>query len=110
MNERRYHQPADESSFEEFCLVLLRDHWKMPGLARFGHRGEEQHGVDLLDLGGTHSGVRPSRVVPERADPMSTSQRASTMPALCELPVSSRNVPPRRPRGLRQLPASVPRV
>ena len=54
MNERRYHQPADESSFEEFCLVLLRDHWKMPGLARFGHRGEEQHGVDLLDLGGTH--------------------------------------------------------
>lgn len=45
MNERRYHQPADESSFEEFCLVLLRDHWKMPGLARFGHRGEEQQAI-----------------------------------------------------------------
>jgi hypothetical protein len=48
----RYQQPPNEDAFEEFCLVLLRRHWNCPSLERFGHRGEQQHGVDLVDLGG----------------------------------------------------------
>src|SRR5437763_16406541 len=48
----RYPQPANEDAFEEFCLVLLRDHWTLPTLDRYGHRGERQDGVDLVDTGG----------------------------------------------------------
>lgn len=51
MSEFRYPQPANEDAFEEFCLVLMRDTWNLPSLERLGHRGERQHGVDLLDLG-----------------------------------------------------------
>lgn len=48
----RYRQPKNEDAFEEFCLVLLREHWSLPTLERYGHRGERQDGVDLLDTGG----------------------------------------------------------
>jgi tetratricopeptide (TPR) repeat protein len=48
----RYRQPGNEDAFEEFCLVLLREHWSLPTLDRYGHRGERQDGVDLFDTGG----------------------------------------------------------
>ena len=48
----RHPQPPNEDAFEEFCLVLLRRHWNCPSLERIGHRGERQHGVDLVDLSG----------------------------------------------------------
>ncbi len=48
----RYRQPHNEDSFEEFCLTLLREHWSLPTLERYGHRGERQDGVDLFDVGG----------------------------------------------------------
>lgn len=51
MSKRQYARPADEYAFEDFCLVLMRDVWKLPSLEKFGHRGERQHGVDLLDMG-----------------------------------------------------------
>jgi tetratricopeptide (TPR) repeat protein len=47
-----YRQPPNEDDFEEFCLTLLREHWNLPTLNRYGRRGERQHGVDLLDTGG----------------------------------------------------------
>jgi hypothetical protein len=46
----RYPQPPNEDAFEEFCLVLLKE--TRPRLERYGHRGERQHGVDLLDMSG----------------------------------------------------------
>lgn len=48
----RYPEPDNEHAFEEFCLVLLREHWKLPSLDRYGKRGERQQGIDLLDTGG----------------------------------------------------------
>jgi hypothetical protein len=48
----RYPQPPNEDAFEEFSLALLRRHWNAASLERYGHRGETQYGVDLLDLGG----------------------------------------------------------
>jgi tetratricopeptide (TPR) repeat protein len=48
----RYRQPHNEDAFEEFCLTLLREHWSLPTLQRYGHRGEQQDGVDLFDVGG----------------------------------------------------------
>ena len=48
----RYRQPKNEDAFEEFCLVLLRQHWSMPSLDRYGRRGQRQNGVDLVDNGG----------------------------------------------------------
>jgi hypothetical protein len=53
MQYRYPRQPKNEDSFEEFCLVLLREHWSLPTLERYGHRGERQYGVDLLDTGGS---------------------------------------------------------
>ena len=49
-----YRQPKNEDAFEEFCLVLLREHSSLPSLDRYGRRGERQHGVDLLDTGDRH--------------------------------------------------------
>jgi hypothetical protein len=54
----RYRQPSNEDDFEDFCLLLLRRHWVSPQVDRFGHRGERQHGVDLIDK----SGMTPLRV------------------------------------------------
>ncbi len=48
----RYRQPHNEDAFEEFCLTLLREHWSLTTLERYGHRGERQDGVDLFDVGG----------------------------------------------------------
>jgi tetratricopeptide (TPR) repeat protein len=53
----RYPQPSNEDEFEEFGLALLRCHWKCEGVERYGHRGERQHGVDIIDL----SGAEPLR-------------------------------------------------
>lgn len=49
----RYPQPDHEDSFEEFCLALLRRHWNRPSLDRYAHRGQAQHGVDIIDTSGT---------------------------------------------------------
>jgi hypothetical protein len=35
------------------CRDLLRLHWSRPNLQVYGKRGEDQSGVDILDLGGT---------------------------------------------------------
>jgi tetratricopeptide (TPR) repeat protein len=48
----RYSAPDNADDFENFCLILLRRHWTCPLLERFAHSGEEQEGVDLLDLSG----------------------------------------------------------
>jgi hypothetical protein len=48
----RYFAPDNAEEFENFCLTLLRRHWTCPLLERFAHSGEEQEGVDLLDLSG----------------------------------------------------------
>ena len=48
----RHEQPANERDFEILCLRLLRKHWSCPTLELYGHRGERQHGVDILDTGG----------------------------------------------------------
>lgn len=50
MSRYRYRQPTDENAFEELCLLLFRE--TRPRLERYGHRGERQHGVDLLDMSG----------------------------------------------------------
>ena len=48
----RYRQPSNEDEFEDFCLHLLRRHWNSAQVDRLGHRGERQHGVDLIDKSG----------------------------------------------------------
>jgi tetratricopeptide (TPR) repeat protein len=48
----RYPIPANDADFEAFCLTFLRVHWKCPSLDLYAHRGEEQFGIDILDLGG----------------------------------------------------------
>src|SRR4051812_6021511 len=45
----RYPIPRDESDFEDLCCLLLRRHWNRPSLQRYGHRGENQDGVDIYD-------------------------------------------------------------
>ncbi|WP_437854726.1 tetratricopeptide repeat protein [Sorangium sp. So ce363] len=52
MSKYRYPQPANEDAFEEFCLALVKDVWARPNLQRYGHRGERQYGIDLLDQSG----------------------------------------------------------
>lgn len=44
--------PTDEDDFEDLCVDILRRYWKLPGLERYGSRGQRQNGVDILDLGG----------------------------------------------------------
>lgn len=46
----RYPQPNNEHEFELLCLDVLREALSRPGLVQHGHRGERQHGVDLVDL------------------------------------------------------------
>ncbi|HEX4341538.1 MAG TPA: hypothetical protein VH062_36765 [Polyangiaceae bacterium] len=52
MSRFRYPQPPNEDAFEEFCLALGKEAWSKPLLERYGHRGERQHGIDLLDMSG----------------------------------------------------------
>jgi tetratricopeptide (TPR) repeat protein len=46
----RYPAPKNDDFFEQFCLDLLRAHFKLPGLQRYGRRGQRQHGIDIIDL------------------------------------------------------------
>ncbi|MGD8718988.1 MAG: hypothetical protein PVH29_09225 [Candidatus Zixiibacteriota bacterium] len=48
----KYERPENEHDFEEFCLVLFRDVCELPQLERYGHRGEAQYGIDLIDESG----------------------------------------------------------
>ena len=45
----RYPQPGNEDAFEEFCVRLYRSWLKRSGLVRYAKRGEEQHGIDIVD-------------------------------------------------------------
>lgn len=49
---QRFGIPTNEADFEKLCLRLLRLHWKRPQLQLYGKRGEEQTGVDIIDVGG----------------------------------------------------------
>lgn len=49
---QRFGIPCNEADFEKLCLSLLRHHWKRPKLQLYGKRGEEQTGVDIIDVGG----------------------------------------------------------
>jgi tetratricopeptide (TPR) repeat protein len=44
--------PTNARDFELLCLELLRKFWALPSLALYGKSGEEQNGVDIIDLGG----------------------------------------------------------
>jgi hypothetical protein len=46
---RSYDPPKHEQDFEELCLRLLQAEWRMPNLKLYGHRGEVQDGIDLID-------------------------------------------------------------
>lgn len=48
----RHEQPANENDFEILCLRLLKKHWNCPSLELYAHRGENQFGIDILDMGG----------------------------------------------------------
>lgn len=45
----RYPHPDNETHFEKFCLAFLKRHWGNPNLELYAHRGEKQHGVDIVD-------------------------------------------------------------
>ncbi len=55
----RWPQPRNEDDFEDLCLLVLQEHWQLPSLERYGHRGDRQNGVDLWDP----KGVAPRRAV-----------------------------------------------
>lgn len=46
----RHQIPANEADFELLCLELLRAEWSNPGLDLYAHKGEEQSGIDIIDL------------------------------------------------------------
>lgn len=48
---RSYLRPKTSEEFEHVCTEYLRRAWGRPGLVRYGKSGEDQHGVDLVDLG-----------------------------------------------------------
>ena len=45
----RWPHPKTEQDFEEFCLRLLQRHWDNPQLRLYGHRGDAQLGIDIID-------------------------------------------------------------
>lgn len=45
----RYPHPGTEQDFERFCLKLLQRHWDNKQLRLYGHRGDSQLGVDIID-------------------------------------------------------------
>lgn len=49
----KHQHPANERDFEILCLLLLGKHWNCPTLELYGHRGEKQDGIDILDTGGS---------------------------------------------------------
>jgi hypothetical protein len=44
--------PQNSRDFELLCLEVLRRFWSLPSLELYAKSGEEQNGVDILDLGG----------------------------------------------------------
>ncbi|WP_420236264.1 PIN domain-containing protein [Telmatobacter bradus] len=46
----RYPLPKNDDHFEEFCISLLRAHFGLNGIQRYGRRGQRQFGIDILDL------------------------------------------------------------
>lgn len=48
-----YRAPKTDDDFEEFCLALYKSHLALPGLTRYGRRGQRQHGIDIIDLEST---------------------------------------------------------
>ena len=52
---KSHNRPKNHQDFEELCLRLLRAYWKCPELVLYGVRGQAQHGVDIIDLGGRDS-------------------------------------------------------
>lgn len=50
-----YRVPENDADFELLGLALLKAYWDCPGLDLYARRGEEQFGVDIIDL----SGVEP---------------------------------------------------
>lgn len=51
----RHRVPENDADFELLGLALLKAYWSCPGLDLYARRGEEQFGVDIIDL----SGVEP---------------------------------------------------
>jgi tetratricopeptide (TPR) repeat protein len=49
---QRFAIPTDPDQFEKMCRDLLRHYWSRPGLEIFAKRGEQQYGIDILDLSG----------------------------------------------------------
>jgi tetratricopeptide (TPR) repeat protein len=47
---KTYPRPKTSEEFEQLCLVYLRREWKRPTLTLYTKSGEEQHGVDIVDL------------------------------------------------------------
>lgn len=45
----RYPHPDNEQGFEKFCLKLLQRYWDNPRLRLYGHRGDTQLGIDIID-------------------------------------------------------------
>jgi tetratricopeptide (TPR) repeat protein len=45
----RYPHPDNERSFEKFCLKFLQRYWDNPQLRLYGHRGDTQLGIDIID-------------------------------------------------------------
>jgi hypothetical protein len=45
----RYPHPGTEQGFERFCLKLLQRHWNNSQLRLYGHRGDAQLGIDIID-------------------------------------------------------------
>lgn len=61
--------PANEADFERLCLRILKAYWKCETLELFGHRGEPQFGIDILDM----SGADPLKAAQcKRYDPSKT--------------------------------------
>lgn len=44
--------PTDDDDFEDLCVEVLRRYWELPGLERYGSKGQRQSGIDILDLSG----------------------------------------------------------
>jgi tetratricopeptide (TPR) repeat protein len=42
----------NSKDFERLCLAILKRYWGLPNLELYAKSGEEQSGVDILDLGG----------------------------------------------------------
>src|SRR5260370_419076 len=44
--------PINSRDFELLCIEVLRRFWVLPSLVLYAKSGEEQNGVDIIDLGG----------------------------------------------------------